>query len=628
MGAYDTMRRIAWLGMALGFVGSLLPAGEASTSTLTNAEGKADTLPEAPAEWVDALMARGHPTLESARSWAAFIYALRREEERERTENRAGIEAFARRFPAFDAIARALDDPLPDEFPLDDEIRTCLRAGGPLLDLSAHGVKAWCAEINFLYRSAYRARWQKTYDDRVDAGLRDAGHDPATVSAAFRETFAQQDTFKEIRDKLRCAPLEYRVNPEEAATRLNRAVRRFLFEEAIRASGRTADTPADYPEARRLRERWERDFPQAAALVLDTPRAIHGEDKADSLPRRRPLSVSEFRRHSDDGLPAPSPAPFRVDGSTSAQPLVVGLAACFFGERWRWVASPEWTEFGPFLEAALGTRPSGDRSTDSSPVPAPRPPRLNQTHTAYNRLIDGRTDMILVARLPSEDERKRMAEKNVELDPRPVARDAFIFLVNRTNPVRSLTRAQLVRAYTEAKPNWNLFGGPDLRLDAFTRNRNSGSQELFHQLVLEGRPLPGDESPFGKNALIVSSMLGIYNLLHGELANGERRYMDNGLFVTPWRNREPGRGVGFSLGYYERLMVVDPQTRPLAVDGVMPTPQHIEDGTYPYIYPVYLVTRADLPADHPAAVFRDWVASPEGQRAVAETGYAPFTGNR
>jgi len=70
-------------------------------------------------------------------------------------------------------------------------------------------------------------------------------------------------------------------------------------------------------------------------------------------------------------------------------------------------------------------------------------------------------------------------------------------------------------------------------------------------------------------------------------------------------------------------MVNDPQCRLLAIDGVAPSAKTIAVGSYPLATDVYIVTRKDLPADHPAAKLRDWLLSAEGQRVVADSGYVP-----
>ena len=52
------------------------------------------------------------------------------------------------------------------------------------------------------------------------------------------------------------------------------------------------------------------------------------------------------------------------------------------------------------------------------------------THSAYLNLINGEADLILVARSPSMEELELAQLSGVEFDIRPVALDAFVFIVN------------------------------------------------------------------------------------------------------------------------------------------------------------------------------------------------------
>ena len=60
-----------------------------------------------------------------------------------------------------------------------------------------------------------------------------------------------------------------------------------------------------------------------------------------------------------------------------------------------------------------------------------------------------------------------------------------------------------------------------------------------------------------------------------------------------------------------------------AVEGILPTSESIRSRRYPLVTQVYVVVRRDLPADHPAYRFRDWMLEPKGQAIVEESGYVP-----
>ena len=55
-----------------------------------------------------------------------------------------------------------------------------------------------------------------------------------------------------------------------------------------------------------------------------------------------------------------------------------------------------------------------------------------------------------------------------------IALDAFVFVVNKENPVKSLTVNQIQQIYTKEITNWSQVGGNNADMKVFTRPRNSG----------------------------------------------------------------------------------------------------------------------------------------------------------
>jgi phosphate transport system substrate-binding protein len=82
-------------------------------------------------------------------------------------------------------------------------------------------------------------------------------------------------------------------------------------------------------------------------------------------------------------------------------------------------------------------------------------------------------------------------------------------------------------------------------------------------------------------------------------------------------------GLAYSVHYYEHLMAGSGHTRVLAVDGVEPSYETIRSRKYPYAAPVLVVTRSGLDPATPAARWRAWFLSAEGQAVVRESGYVP-----
>lgn len=302
------------------------------------------------------------------------------------------------------------------------------------------------------------------------------------------------------------------------------------------------------------------------------------------------------------GLPIASDYP-RVDGSTSTQPLQMLFACKRLGLACTWGDPAPGT-----IERQVRADTGGVLSVLTL-GPARRLQSLQHTGTnqSYMRLISGDTDLILVARLPSEDEAKAAQQAGVTLDAKPVALDAFVFLLHRLNTDSNLTLEQVRGIYGGKLTNWKQVGGtiPSTQDDdsgeihAYRRDRNSGSQELMESLVMKGEPMAG--LPSMPDTRVVKSMDGMIRTV----------------------NWDPN-AIGFIVYYYASYMIQAENVRLASIEGVYPSAGSIANRTYPLVSDVYAVTRADTPATHPAIELRDWMLTPEGQAIVAASGYVPL----
>ena len=296
-------------------------------------------------------------------------------------------------------------------------------------------------------------------------------------------------------------------------------------------------------------------------------------------------------RTPDEALDAVARTYPRVDGSTSTYPLQV-LIACHV------IDVPCEIKLDWFAPTPTVMAMSDDK------------PLVNIQHTgthgAYMNLIENGTDLILVARAPSDDEQLAAQQAGVVLDVRPVARDAFVFLANSANPIDSLTLEQIRGIYTGEITDWVDLGWPDTKdhtsIIAFRRNPNSGSQELMETLVMQGEPMIE-----GPELMMLDTMSGVIKSV---------------IWVDT--------GIGYSVYYYVTYMVPHHtweanRLKTLAIEGVLPTRDTIRDQSYPLTADVYLVARQRMPVDSMAILLRDWLLSPGGQAVVEESGYVALT---
>ncbi len=271
----------------------------------------------------------------------------------------------------------------------------------------------------------------------------------------------------------------------------------------------------------------------------------------------------------------------RVDGSTSTSPLNTLVACKLLGVPCQWV---QWIEgymhMAPDLTYFEGEFPQINTSG---------------THGAYMSLIEGRSDLILVARLPSQDELHAASVAGVGLVPEPLALDAFVFILSEENLVENLSTSQIQQIYTGQLTNWQDVGGPDAVIHPYQRNPNSGSQELMETLVMK------DMKMIDAPEMVLPKMMAPFYALS-----------DDPL------------GIGYSVFYFEQYMAGIEKVKLCAVDGVLPSHESIRSGEYPYITEVYAVVRADLRPSSAAYQLWTWLFSAGGQEVVAESGYVPI----
>ena len=276
----------------------------------------------------------------------------------------------------------------------------------------------------------------------------------------------------------------------------------------------------------------------------------------------------------------------RLDGSTSTHPLQVLTACKLLGVECTWT-QPSVLPFET-TERSIGS----DLMTSLTEAGGIVSGIFHSgTHQAYVNLIQKNTDLILVARLPSDDEVAEATKAGVTLDVHPMALDAFVFLVHKDNPVSSLTLEQVRSIYSGEITNWSVLGGGG-QIDAYQRDRNSGSQELMEELVMKGTPMV--EAP----DMIFPSMVGPINAI-----------------------RDDPLGIGYSVFYYATFMLPDENVRLLGIEGVEPTSETIANRNYPLVTEVYAVVRGDMPPDSSAVMLRDWFLTEAGQETVEESGY-------
>lgn len=254
-----------------------------------------------------------------------------------------------------------------------------------------------------------------------------------------------------------------------------------------------------------------------------------------------------------------------MDGSTSATPLEIGLRSGFLG-----------ISYAEAKEMVTHTT----------------------THDSFKRLINGEVDLIFSVPISAEQQ-KAADDAGVKLFMEPVAREGFVFVVNASNPVDSLTSDQLRKIYSGEITNWSQVGGNDEPILPYQRNTDSGSQN-YMTVFMGDTPLLKPQKEFTAGGM-------------GSLMDAVAVY-DNSAGA-----------IGYSVYSYAAQMYANAnKVKFIAVDGVAPSKATMADDSYPLLSCTYLIYTDKSPES--AKKFVERALSDEGQTYVLESGYLPVNG--
>ena len=219
------------------------------------------------------------------------------------------------------------------------------------------------------------------------------------------------------------------------------------------------------------------------------------------------------------------------------------------------------------------------------------------TTSAYRNIVDGCCDIIFVAG-PSEEQETYAAEKGVDLVYTPIGREAFVFFVNPDNPVDGLTLDEIRGIYSGEIRNWEQLGVDGLgEILAYQRDEGSGSQTALKRFVMRDTTLMA-----AKKEEVIDGMGGIVEQ------------------VSAYQNHK--NAIGYSFRFYCTALMKDFDVKLLEINGIAPTVENIENGTYPLASSFYAVTRSD--ADENTLALLDWICGEQGQALIEKTGYTPL----
>ncbi|MHB1485026.1 MAG: substrate-binding domain-containing protein [Saccharofermentanales bacterium] len=228
------------------------------------------------------------------------------------------------------------------------------------------------------------------------------------------------------------------------------------------------------------------------------------------------------------------------------------------------------------------------------------------THNAYLNLIyenaksyygpTTRIVSLIFVTAPSDEEKQLAKEAKVVMEITPVAKDGFVFITHKDNPIDSLTIEQIQKIYSGEITNWKELGGVDMEIMAYQREQNSGSQTAMQQIVMKEKKL----------------IKPIDTKIH----------MGMGNLVDAVAEYENGKGsIGYTYYYYINNLYKNDQIKVLKINGISPENANLINSKYPFTTSYYAVLRMDEPVDSPARILRDFLLTKTGQDMVQMAGY-------
>jgi len=221
----------------------------------------------------------------------------------------------------------------------------------------------------------------------------------------------------------------------------------------------------------------------------------------------------------------------------------------------------------------------------------------SRTEKAYQNLLEGKVDMIFCLE-PSDVQLKRFYYDGLTLKLIPIGIEAFVFFVNKENPINNLTIDNIRDIYSGKVTNWKELNGIDQDIMAFQRPKNSGSQTILEKIM-------------GNVSIIEPRMEYV--------AAGMKEIIES---VAAYRNFP--HAIGYSFLQFSTEMVKNDKIKLLSIEGIFPSYEAIQDGSYPLSETFYAIY---IDSDHKNEnidPFIEWILSSQGQTLVSKTGYIPI----
>jgi phosphate transport system substrate-binding protein len=206
--------------------------------------------------------------------------------------------------------------------------------------------------------------------------------------------------------------------------------------------------------------------------------------------------------------------------------------------------------------------------------------QCNNTSGAYQRLINGEADIIFCYE-PSQEQIRAAAARGKRFNLTPIAKDAFVFIVNRRNILDDISVQQIKDIYSGRLTNWEDITDVNEPVLAYQRAENSAGQTILQSIM-----------------------------------KGDRLMRSTGADYNNYNY-----AIGYTFLFYLNNMAKNSGTKVLSVNGISPDSGNLQSGKYPFTQTIYAVTTAYESEN--TRRFIEWILSEQGQTLVSKAGYTP-----
>jgi phosphate transport system substrate-binding protein len=208
--------------------------------------------------------------------------------------------------------------------------------------------------------------------------------------------------------------------------------------------------------------------------------------------------------------------------------------------------------------------------------------------TGIAAIVDGTADIGMASRRAFDTEFSAAAANGRTLKPTIVAYDGIAVIVNTSNPVGALTKAQIESIFSGQVTDWSAVGGKPGPISIYTRNTSSGTFSDFKKMAMSGKDYANSAQKMAGNEEIASEV--------GKNSNG--------------------------IGYVGMAYLRASGIKAVAVNGVKPSIATVQNHSYPISRSTFYYTNGEPTGE--ALEFLKFTISPAGQKIVEQVGFAPL----